>query len=86
MIRRAALAAFLVASTIPGAAMAVSPYGQQMMHTWGSTDRCAAAAQKAFPDYTPESNAKRDANMKQCLSGANLPPRSDLDHPAPPKP
>jgi len=83
MTRRAAFAAFFVALTMPVTAMAVSPYGQQMMHTWKAEDRCAAAAQKAFPDYTPEGNAKRDAQMKQCLSSQVLPPRGDLETPAP---
>jgi hypothetical protein len=80
MIRRARLVAFLIALMLPGAAMAVTQYGQQMMHTWAASDRCAAAAQKAFPDHTPEANAKRDNQLKQCLAGQNLPPRSGLDH------
>jgi hypothetical protein len=84
MIRRVALAAFFVALTMPMTAMALTIYGQQMMRLWGVTDRCAAQAQKAFPDYTAEANAKRDAQMKQCLAGANLPPRGDLDPPTKP--
>jgi hypothetical protein len=58
-VHRIALAAFFVALTTPITAMAVSPYGQQMTGTWKASDRCAAAARKAFPDYTPEGNAKR---------------------------
>ena len=82
-MHRIALTAFLAALTMPISAMAVSPYGQQMTATWKASDRCAAAARKAFPDYTPEGNAKRDAQLKQCLSSQNLPPRSGLDTPDP---
>ena len=38
-------------------------------------DKCAVQAQRAFPDFTAESNAKRDAKLKECLAGQNLPPR-----------
>jgi hypothetical protein len=73
----------LVALVTPITAMAYTQNGQQMMRGWAVSDKCAAAAQKAFPDFTPESNAKRDAQMKNCLAGSNLPPRGDLDRPAP---
>jgi hypothetical protein len=82
-VHRIALTAFFMALTMPITAMAVSPYGQQMTATWKASDRCVAAARKAFPDYTPEGNAKRDAQLKLCLSSQNLPPRGDLDTPAP---
>jgi len=54
-----------------------------MMNEWKASDRCAAAAQKAFPDFSAESNAKRDAAMKNCLASQNLPPRESLDKPSP---
>jgi hypothetical protein len=38
-------------------------------------DTCTRQAQTAFPDFTAESNAKRDAKLKECLAGRNLPPR-----------
>ena len=38
-------------------------------------------AQTAFPDFTVEANAKRDAKLKECLAGKNLPPR-ELPAPA----
>ena len=38
-------------------------------------DKCANQAQRAFPDFTAKSNAKRDAKLKECLAGQNLPPR-----------
>jgi len=71
-----------VALAAPITAMAYSQYGNQMMRYWGISDKCAAQAQKAYPDYTAESNAKRDAQMKNCLAGGSLPPRGDLDKPA----
>ena len=82
-MHRIALIALFMALTMPVTAMAFTQYGQQMMRTWKAEDRCAAAALKAFPDYTPEGNAKRDAQMKLCLSSQNLPPRGDLDTSAP---
>jgi hypothetical protein len=36
-------------------------------------DKCARQAQQAYPDYTPESNAKREKMRKNCLLGNNLP-------------
>jgi hypothetical protein len=84
MIRRPALAAFLVALTVPAIAMAGSLYGQMMMQRWAGSDRCNAAAQKVSPDYTPEGIAKRDAMLKQCLAAQNLPPRGSLDTPTKP--
>jgi hypothetical protein len=77
--RHLVVAAFVVALAMPITAMAFTQQGQQMMNNWKGADRCNAAARKAFPDYTAESNAKRDAALKQCLSGQILPPHSDLD-------
>ena len=57
------------------AALATSAQGRGMLSRWTASDRCIAQAQQLFPDYTPESNAKRDAQIKQCLAGSNLPPR-----------
>ena len=45
---------------------------------WRQTDRCAHEAFQKYPDYTPQSNAKREARLKECLAGANLPPRQPL--------
>jgi hypothetical protein len=52
--------------------------GKGVMGRWKAMDICARTAQKAFPDYTAESNAKRDAALKSCLAGANLPPRESV--------
>ena len=82
--RLAAAAVVAAALAVPGAAHAYTLQGQQMMRNWSKTDKCAATAQKKFPDYTAESLAKRDEAMKQCLAGANLPPRAPLLPESPP--
>jgi hypothetical protein len=61
-----------------------SQQGQSVLNRWKVMDNCAKAAQLAFPDFTAEANAKRDAKYKQCLAGANLPPGVPLSPPAPP--
>ena len=68
-------AALLLAA---GTAQATSQQAISVMNRWSSMDKCARAAQAAFPDFTPESNAKRDARMKECLNSGNLPPREPL--------
>jgi len=83
MIGRIPLVTLFAVLMTPIAAMAYTQNGQQMMRNWATSDKCAAQAQKAFPDFTPESNAKRDAQMKNCLSGNIVPPRGDLEKPAP---
>lgn len=50
------------------------------MRNWKVMDECARKAQEAFPDFTQEGNAKRDARLKECLAQHNLPPRTPLSH------
>jgi hypothetical protein len=57
--------------------------GQALMKKWVGSDRCSQQAYRAFPDYTPDSLAKRDLAFQQCLANGNLPPR---DVPPPNKP
>jgi hypothetical protein len=45
---------------------------------WKGMDTCARQAQAAFPDFTPASNAKRNAKLNECLNANNLPPRAPL--------
>ena len=52
-----------------------SQQGHTAVVTWKAADKCAKQAQAAFPDYNAESNAKRDARLKECLSAGSLPPR-----------
>ena len=40
---------------------------------WKQGDACARAAFKKFPDYTAESNAKREAARRTCLRNHRLP-------------
>ena len=54
---------------------AASQQGAVTVTNWKWADRCAREAQTAFPDFTAEANAKRDAKLKECLAGKNLPPR-----------
>jgi hypothetical protein len=55
--------------------------GQTALGLWKLMDVCARQAQTAYPDYNPESNAKRDARLKACLNANNLPPREPLAQP-----
>ena len=76
---------FLIAALLlfAGAAEA-SQQGQAVLNNWKAADKCAKQAQAAFPDYNAESNAKRDAKLKECLSASNLAPRQPIS-PTPPR-
>jgi len=52
--------------------------GVGAIRNWKTMDLCAKEAQAAFPDFTAEAQAKRDAKLKDCLAGKNLPPRDPL--------
>jgi hypothetical protein len=67
----------LALALAPGAVRA-SQQGVVTMKNWKSMDLCAKEAQTAFPDYSADSQAKRDAKLKECLQGKNLPPREPL--------
>ena len=54
------------------------------MAKWKVMDKCAKQAQEAFPDFTTDAEAKRQASLQQCLDAGNLPPRQPL-MPAPPR-
>ena len=60
-----------------------SQQGQAAIGYWKAADKCAKQAQAAYPDYSVEANAKRDARLKECLSGGNLAPRQPLSQPPP---
>ena len=49
--------------------------GNSAIQKWKTMDVCAKQAQAAFPDFSPGSNAKRDAKLQDCLNNNNLPPR-----------
>ena len=62
----------------PTAAQAATQQGTVATKNWKTMDQCAREAQAAFPDFTADANAKRDARLKECLEGKNLPPREPL--------
>ncbi len=55
--------------------------GQAALQHWKVMDVCAKQAQTAYPEYSTESNAKRDAKLKECLNANHLPPRQPLSRP-----
>jgi hypothetical protein len=55
--------------------------GQAALQSWRVMDVCAKQAQAAYPEYNTESNAKRDAKLKECLNANHLPPRQPLSRP-----
>jgi hypothetical protein len=67
----------LLLALSPGAARATQQ-GVVVTQKWKTMDVCAKQAQAAFPDYSAEAQAKRDAKLKECLQGSNLPPREPL--------
>jgi len=75
---------FVLLMFFAGTAAAATQAGNQALINWKVMDLCAKRAQAAFPEFTADSNAKRDAKLKECLSGANLPPRQP-QMPAPPR-
>ena len=75
-MKRFAAGVFAIALA-PVAAQA-SQQGVIVTKNWKTMDICAKQAQTAFPDFTAEANAKRDAKLKECLEGTNLPPRDSL--------
>jgi hypothetical protein len=75
-----AVAALVLVSA--GSAMATQA-GVNAMLGWKTMDSCAKQAQARYPDFTADSNAKRDAMLKACLQQNNLPPRQlDTSTPA----
>ena len=75
MIRPAAIVLLLA---LAGAPAQASQQGVVVEKNWKTMDTCNRQARAAFPDFTAESNAKRDAKLKECLAGQNLPPREPL--------
>jgi hypothetical protein len=70
------------AAFLAGAAGAqATQQGQQSLRNWKVMDNCAKQAQAAYPDFSADSNAKRDAKLKACLSNGALPPREPIAQP-----
>jgi hypothetical protein len=55
-----------------------SQQGVLVQKNWKVMDECTRKAQTAFPEFTAEANAKRDAKLKECLAGQDLPPRQPV--------
>jgi hypothetical protein len=73
---RLAVAPVLLALFASAAGQASNP-GNQTLKNFKLMDQCAKEAQQAFPDFTTEAQAKRDAKLKECLASKNLPPRGE---------
>lgn len=58
---------------------------QNSNDAWRQADRCAHEAFQKYPDYTPDSNAKREVARRACLRDHHLPaPASAAVPPAKP--
>jgi len=57
--------------------------GQTTLLNFKTMDACARQAQTAYPEFNADSNAKRDAKLKECLRANGLPPREPLAQPGP---
>ncbi len=64
----------LLALCLAAGPVAATQQGQQAIDQWKEMDNCARKAQAAYPDFTAQSNAKRDKKLKECLESHNLPP------------
>jgi hypothetical protein len=72
---------FVVASLLSAVSAGATQQGQSALRSWKVMDNCARQAQTAYPDFSAEANAKRDAKLKECLNANGLPPRQPLGQP-----
>jgi hypothetical protein len=75
------LGAVALALVFAGVSAEATQQGQGAVVKWKWMDGCAKQAQGAYPDFNAESNAKRDAKLKECLNAQGLPPRQPLPAP-----
>ena len=68
----------ILALTLLPPVASASQQGVVVMRNWKTMDECAKQAQTAFPDFTADSNAKREAKLQECLQSKNMPPRAPL--------
>ena len=68
---------FALLGLLASAVAQASNPGTQTLKNFKVMDQCAKEAQQAFPDFTTEARAKRDAKLKECLASKNLPPRGE---------
>lgn len=69
---RLALIVGAVALLLPLDAVADQPWKTNNA-IWNVRDKCTRQAQQTYPDYTSESNAKREKARQACLRANNLP-------------
>jgi hypothetical protein len=65
--------AIAVAAAVPLVAARADQNQKDADAAWKTAGQCAHAAFKKFPDYTPDSNAKREAAKVACLRDHKLP-------------
>jgi hypothetical protein len=71
----------VVGFVLSAASAGATQQGQSALRSWKVMDSCARQAQSAYPDFSAEANAKRDAKLKDCLNANGLPPRQPLGQP-----
>jgi hypothetical protein len=76
MIRSAFALLFSMLIVFAPGLVQASSQGVGAQARWKAMDKCSKVAQDAFPDFTAESNAKREAKLQECLAGQNLPPHA----------
>jgi len=81
-MKRSVILGVMALALSAGAAEATQQ-GVAALGKWKVMDVCAKKAQAAYPDFTAESNAKRDAQLNACLNANNLPPRQPQSQPNP---
>ena len=80
--RRLALLLALIAASLSAERAAADDKLRQSDVVWKAMDNCTRAAIKAYPDYTVEALAKREAHRRLCLRRSNLPGADDPPAPA----
>jgi hypothetical protein len=80
--RRLALLLVLLAAALAAERAAADDKLRQSDVVWKAMDNCTRAAIKAYPDYTAEALAKREAQRRLCLRRGNLPGGDDAPAPA----
>jgi hypothetical protein len=80
--RRLALLLVLLAAALWAERAAADDKLRQSDVVWKQMDNCTRAAIKAYPDYTAEALAKREAQRRLCLRRGNLPGGDDAPAPA----
>jgi hypothetical protein len=80
MLVRVAIIVFLalVAASTTTAGATETQQGIIVVKRWQSMDQCRKKAQLAFPDFTADANAKREAQIQTCVESQNLPLRAPL--------